>query len=312
MKTANSSFILCFAATLIFLGASPTVSQSINQNLPTPVTGPEIRGRIKARDIGDSRLTTYFYAFDGEQGDVFINVVTKNFNGDIDIFTVDGLRPLTKIVIYASGGLDETGRLVYLRKPERLLLRIEGRTPDDDPATFAIKFAGSFVALKPIKGAADLGPVAKEIDDPGGVRLNSAGAVIADPTSSKASQSDVKKSPSDTEAGKAASKTSTDKKEVKKLADGRTGEGTGSSKTSEAAKTTKSPPAVGKESNIETKKDPLAGVKFIVMLKDGTSFQRPMNEVQRFSADKGFLLVITKDGAIVRYLLTDIASITMQ
>jgi hypothetical protein len=34
-----------------------------------------------------------------------------------------------------------------LRKPERLILRVEGRTPNDDPATFRIKFAGSFQAL---------------------------------------------------------------------------------------------------------------------------------------------------------------------
>src|SRR5438477_348479 len=80
---------------------------------------------VKDRDMGDARLTTHFYAFIGDQGDIFVSVVTKNFSGDIDIFLVDGLRPLTKMVIYADGGVNETGRLIYLRKPEKLLLRVE-------------------------------------------------------------------------------------------------------------------------------------------------------------------------------------------
>ena len=66
--------------------------------------------------------------------------------GQIDIFTADGLRPLTKIVIFADAASNETGRIVYLRRPERLLLRIQGRTPNDDAAAYRIKFAGSFVA----------------------------------------------------------------------------------------------------------------------------------------------------------------------
>jgi hypothetical protein len=153
-------------------------AQSSDQNYPTPVTTSEIRGAVRARDIGDSRLTTYFYAFDGDQGDVFVNVLTKNFNGDVDIFTVDGLKPLTKIVLYADAGVTETGRIVYLRRSERMLLRVEGRSPDDNPATFVIKFAGSFVALKPSRKPGDLGPPQVAIDESDGVRLSSAGAIV--------------------------------------------------------------------------------------------------------------------------------------
>jgi hypothetical protein len=140
-------FITSLAGILLsaFFVAS-ALAQSTNQTFPTPVTTNEINGVIKARDIGDARLTGYFYTFNGTQGDIFVNVVTKNFNGDIDIFAVEGLRSLTKIVIYADSSSNETGRLIYLRKPEKLLLRIEGRSPNDDPATFRIKFGGSFVA----------------------------------------------------------------------------------------------------------------------------------------------------------------------
>ena len=122
-------------------------AQSNDQRYPTPVTRSEIRGRIDARPIGDARLTQHFYVFDGEQGDIFVNIVAKNFTGDIDIFVQDGLRPLSKIVFYADYQNNETGRVLYLRKSERLLLRVQGRTPNDDPASYVIKFAGSFLAV---------------------------------------------------------------------------------------------------------------------------------------------------------------------
>lgn len=153
-------------------------AQSTDLNFPTAATSNEINGTIKARDIGDSRLTSYFYTFDGGQGDVFINVVTKNFNGDIDVFAAEGLRPLTKMVIYADAGESETGRLIYLRKTERLILRVEGRSPNDDPATFRIKFAGSFIALAEQKTQQDPTVAKQEINPESGIRVNSVGTIV--------------------------------------------------------------------------------------------------------------------------------------
>ncbi len=132
--------VVCALGSLIISARA----QSINQNSPTPIVTSEISGRIPARDLGDARLTNFFYTFDGTQGDVFINVVTTNFNGDIDVFTADNLRPLAKITVYADASNNETGRVIYLRQPLKLILRVEGRTPNDDAATFRIKFAGSF------------------------------------------------------------------------------------------------------------------------------------------------------------------------
>ncbi len=167
-----------FALAIITLCFAAAPAQSTDQNFPTAVTTNEIDGIIKVRDIGDPRLTSYFYTFDGGQGDVFINVVTKNFTGDIDVFTVDGLRPLTKMVIYADGGGNETGRIVYMRKPERLILRVEGRSPNDDPATFRIKFAGSFIALA--SGKPQDAPTIRgsEVVAESGVRVNSVGTIV--------------------------------------------------------------------------------------------------------------------------------------
>ncbi len=166
-------------AKLIFWLIVLTISvnaQSHDQNFPTPITANEISGRIPARDLGDARLTTFYYTFDGIQGDVFINVVTTNFNGDIDVFTASDLRPLTKITAYADSPNNETGRVVYLRQPVKLILRVEGRTPNDDAATFQIKFAGSFAPSTAVANAASEPEVKSNNDSD--VRVNSVGTII--------------------------------------------------------------------------------------------------------------------------------------
>jgi hypothetical protein len=169
---------LWFSALFICFTFSFSNAQSINQNAPTPVITNEISGAILVRDIGDSRLTNYFYTFNGNQGDVFINVVTKNLDGDIDVFTVDGLKPLTKITVFSDNSDSETGRIVYLRKFEKLLLRIQGRSPNDDAATFKIKFAGSFQPLQNTSEAeATKFPELNTINQ-GEFRVNSVGTII--------------------------------------------------------------------------------------------------------------------------------------
>jgi hypothetical protein len=168
---------LCVFALIIF--SASLQAQSINQSYPTPITSNEISGQIPARDIGDARLTSYFYTFNATQGDVFINVVTKNLNGDIDIFTHDNLRPLSKITIYADASDSETGRVIYLRQPAKLILRVEGRSPNDDAATYRIKFAGSFApaAAATAENQETDAPVVKS-DNQTDVRVNSVGTII--------------------------------------------------------------------------------------------------------------------------------------
>lgn len=142
LRRITETFLVCLIlCKMVF-------SQSTIQEAPTAITSNQIVGSIKPRPIGDDRLTRYFYSFMGEQGDIFINVEAENFDGDIDVFVMENLRPLAKITILSANSKTETGRVIYLRKPEKLLLRIEGRTLNDFPATFRIKFAGSFVAIK--------------------------------------------------------------------------------------------------------------------------------------------------------------------
>jgi hypothetical protein len=152
-------------------------AQSSLPDHPTPITRNEVNGIIRARDLGDARLTTHYYWFEGSQGDVFINLTSKNFAGDIDVFAQNGLKPLTKIVVYADFGEVETGRVIYLRKPERLVLRVQGRTPSDEAATYQLKFAGSFVAA--VGDESDV-PAMPTVNDTvsGAVRVNSVGTIL--------------------------------------------------------------------------------------------------------------------------------------
>ena len=153
-------------------------AQSTNVEFPTPITSDTISGKIKARDIGDSRSTVYYYVFEATQGDVFLKIEAANLNGDIDIFYADNLRPLTKISLYADSSSTQTGREIYLRKPEKLILKVEGRTPNDDPASFLIKFEGSFLAMTATKESeeAKLPEVKSETDSE--VKVNSVGTII--------------------------------------------------------------------------------------------------------------------------------------
>ena len=175
MKLTHRIIILIAVA---LLGAATQFAQSTNQNFPTPVTSAEINGTIKARDIGDARLTTYYFQFDGEQGDLFINIVTRNFTGDVDVFTMKELRPLTKIVVYADFAEQETGRVIYLRKPEKMILRVQGRTPGDDPATFRIKFAGTFLASTAAEPPREPELPNVTAKNESGIRVNSVGTIV--------------------------------------------------------------------------------------------------------------------------------------
>ncbi|NNE66929.1 MAG: hypothetical protein HKN33_10230 [Pyrinomonadaceae bacterium] len=177
IKKASISVV---AVLIFWLASTPAGNaQSTDQFSPTPILTNQVEGEIRARDIGDSRVTKYYYIFTGRRGDVFINIVTRNINGSIDIFTKTGLKPRTKIRLFADSAESETGRVVYMRQAELLILRIQGRTPNDDPGTYQIKFAGSFA---PATGIAENGeaPTVDE-DTSGSVRVNSVGTIIPDP-----------------------------------------------------------------------------------------------------------------------------------
>src|SRR4051812_40163916 len=182
-------FRVCFlrimpALVCLLLGALPLSAQSIDVRFPTPITDTEIAGVIGARDIGDARLTDHFYTFNGAPGDLLLTIDSKNFNGDFDVFTAAELRPLLKIVAYSDSSGSVT-KNIFLRKPESLILRVEGRTPNDDEASYRVRFSGTFAPAERSMVAGPQSPldqpVATRSTDTKTRRVTSAGARIEEP-----------------------------------------------------------------------------------------------------------------------------------
>lgn len=358
----HSAFFFIVLSSLI--GVETSLAQSTNQNFPTPVTTNEITGTIKARDVGDARLTSYFYQFDGEQGDLFINVVARNFTGDIDVFTISGLRPLTKIVLYADFGENETGRVIYLRKPEKMILRVQGRTPGDDPATFRIKFAGSFVASTQSEPSSEPELPTFTAKNESGVRVNSVGTIVeiipkatptpapiasvirapderaeserekekTEPAAANIPNDKAIESPAETPDKKlevVVTDNIAEKKEraavppARRRTRGRTppkrtlpSATEPTSTTGTEVKTVLPPRSRRRQSPAKAEAakvpDPLANINLVILFKDGTTIERPMSEVLRFTVDQGVLTVISKDGRIGRYSILDVEKVTIQ
>lgn len=319
-------------------------AQSTNSEFPTPLTSNEISGRIAARDIGDARLTSYYYVFNGTQGDVFINVNASNLNGDIDIFAADGLRPLSKIRLFADASPTETGRIVYLRQPLKLILRVEGRTPDDNPASFTIKFAGSFAAMENTEQTAPDAPKI-ESEQRGSVRVNSVGTIIEDKKPEKtakpsesvetaqakenpAAKKDRETEPANSEESAKSKVIAGDTGDTDNKADvksvvkpkepitrsRKTARPAAAKKKTESAKTEteKTDTTLPKTETKTPTADPLENVRLVVLMKNGEKIEYPMTEVFRFSLNSNVLTVILKSGKIERRSILEIQRFSVE
>lgn len=325
-------FAFCFSA---------VNAQSTRIEFPTPLTSSEINGRIPARDIGDSRLTSYYYTFNGNQGDIFLRIQSANLNGDIDVFYADNMRPLTKISLYAdSSEPTQTGREIYLRKPEKLILRVEGRTPNDDAATFSIKFEGSFQPLTAANSADEPENPTIKNEIEGTVRVNSVGTIIepeSKPEPKRAIAGTSKKNVKTVTTPKSISTADEndesatsdeenlnrsrvvisdnlpEKTETKLPAKkNTTAKKTPARRTTRAAARRTPPAKTAAETKTEELAKALENVRLIVLFKDGEKIERPMNEVLRFNIDKGVLTIIAKDGAIGRYSILDVIKVAIE
>jgi hypothetical protein len=148
-KHAN---ILCLTLLLTLFFTIELEAQSLDPGKPTPIRSQSITGSIAARDLGDSRRTDHYYAIIGTPGDLLITLNSRNLNGDLDVFTANGLRPLLKLTLYAESTSPVT-KGIYLRKREELILRIEARSPNDDEGHYDLSFGGSF---EPIVGGPEI------------------------------------------------------------------------------------------------------------------------------------------------------------
>lgn len=195
---------LSAVVTVLLLATQVSSAQSNDQTLPTAVLTNEINGTIPALDVGDSRLTRHYYALEATPGDLNVTVNSRNLNGDVDIFTAVTFRPLLKISIYANTVPPEVTKGVYFRTRQIVILRVEARSPDDDPGSYRITFGGSF---QPFSGGI---PVAENTESSSDTattgrnprRLSSVGATIPRPPDAKAEEAKTEEKPSETEPPK--------------------------------------------------------------------------------------------------------------
>lgn len=193
-KLSRLASVVRLAALCLFCLSSIARGQSTDIATPSAVLTNEQLGTIAARDIGDPRLTDHYYVFTGTPGDLLITVDSRNLNGDVDVFTTSGLRPLLKLTVYA-GNSSPVAKSIYLRKRENLILRVEGRTPNDDDATYRLSFGGSFEPITSgpllVEKKAENESAATESTIPGrktgktGRRVSSVGARIEEPPSTE-------------------------------------------------------------------------------------------------------------------------------
>ena len=333
---------------VFFLLLAPVFGQSANQDFPSPIMRDEISGTIAARDIGDARLTRHFYTFYAGVGDLFLNLETANFNGDIDLFEAATLKPISKISIYASDSASKTSRIVYFRQRTQVVMRVEGRTPNDEAASYRINFSGSFAAATDLpQPPEDLEPkTTGKVSSEAVARVNSAGAIIEvlepkkQPEPEKTEPEKAETEPAKETPVEETTATTTRPPATRRTSRTRPPRRTAQPKTEEAAKTNSAetttenapeatPPArsprrantprrtgrassARKETTTEPKVDPLANVRLVVLLKDGYKIERPMSEILRASVDKGTLVVIAKDGKIERFALLDVVKFSIE
>lgn len=315
-------------------------AQSRDINAPTLVTGNEVSGRIDPRDLGDARLTAHFYAVTGVPGDLLITVEGRNLNGDVDVFTVSGLRPLLKYSLYAET-FDPVTKSLYLRKREDMIIRVEARTPNDDPGNYRLRFGGAFepITSGPLFDAAQAARVEPSVSEPitgTGRRVTSAGARIEEPPEVAAAPT-PEPTPEPTPAQVSPTEPPVEEaRPVTRTPRGRRVPGrrtrTRPPDEQPAAVETEAKPATDSENVSEAEAAPArpatstrrgaarrrvtppvvqepeveSGPRLVIETNDGTLIDRYMSGVRRVTVENGRVVVIGKDGSIHRIPLANV------
>lgn len=315
--------------------------QSTDQDTPTPIRAGDISAAIAVRDLGDPRLTRHFYVFTATPGDLLISVESKNLNADVDIFTSIGFRPLAKITLYASEVSAKTTKSIYLRARQDLILRVEGRSPNDEAGSYRIQFGGSF---EPFSGEISTGDNATSADETPtlsasskkGKRASAVGARIEEP-------------PAPIQEPPAAVEEKTDQPKVEAPATTpekpepvRTARGKKPARTRPPRSNRGRPaapaanPEVGVSARVETNTPPAPGApeggeksaasepagapapqaepgpRLIIEIRDGEKIERPMSTVRRVVIDNGQIIVILKTGKIERVPMISVTRMSIE
>jgi len=182
LKLGQNSIILYVVFLVVFASVNAR-TQSTEVEYPTPLRSNQVTATIEPLDIGDPRQTRHYYAFTGTQGDLIITVVSNNLNGDVDIFTAGGLRPLVKISLYATESSSSASKTVFLHSRAPLILRVEARTPNDDAGEYRISFGGGFEPSQNLvaEGSEGTRGNVATSQSKGTRRVSSVGATIEEP-----------------------------------------------------------------------------------------------------------------------------------
>jgi hypothetical protein len=338
-------------ALLCLSGLSITTSaQSIDIAAPSPVITNAVSGTITPRDLGDARLTDHFYAFVGTPGDLLITVQSINLNGDVDVFTSTGLRPLLKFNLYAESASPVTKSL-YLRKREDLIIRVEARTPNDDNGIYRLRFGGAFEPLRaPLVAEPEATPL-EPLSSPTpmkGRRVSSVGARIEEPpepevaafptpepTPAEAQPSETPSAPAVEEAAPTISKAPPRRTGPRRVPGRRTRQRppattetpattepeTPAPAETEATATEPKPSAPtsrrggrgrrGADPPAEQEPEAEVGPRLVIETDDGTLIDRSMSTVRRVTVENGLVLIVGKDGKIQRIALARVVRMSI-
>lgn len=326
------------AALLLVAAAISARAQSTDFDRPTPVTASEVAGKIVARDIGDSRLTRYFYVLTGTPGDLVLTVESRNLDGDIDLFQAGTLRPLAKVSMYAGELSTSTSKSIYLRQRETLVLRVEARTPNDNEGTYRISFSGGFEAMAAPTGQPETEEVAAGQTpstarrDKNTRRVSSVGARIDEPEPVEIAKTDQPEASTGKPASEAATKTAENTETTATPAPVTTARSQRppSARGNRRRRGRTTPPAppetsaqnstTATENTVEPPPPTLAarplgietGAKLIIETRDGVRVERFMNTVRRVTVENGQIVVTTRDGKVTRHPMTDVTRMAIE
>lgn len=323
---------------VLVVGAS---AQSTDIEFPTPVRSNEISGTIVARDVGDPRLTRYFYSLTGTNGDLAITVESQNLNGDVDLFTAGSLRPLVKLTMYAGGAPTTTSRSLYFKREEPLILRVEARTPNDTPGTFRIRFEGAFAPIVgEVREPEPVGPTTPEPNITTGrktKRVTATGARIEEPveeTTARTAPSEIPATPTETGTNERTTETTPpttattaeperprtprSSARTRRPRTPRTQTPTARNRRPSQQPPAETLPPTQPEQPVATQppgtlaETATAGPRLIIETKDGLRVERYMTSVRRVTVDNGQIVVILRNGQIERRPLANVLKMSIE
>lgn len=313
--------LLSALVSLLLLSLS-VAAQSTELEYPSPIRSNEITGTITPRDVGDPRLTRYFYSLTGTPGDLIVTVEGRNLEGDVDVFTAGTLRPLAKVSLYAGATASGGSKTIYLKTRESLILRVEARTPNDNDGSFRIRFTGTF---EPISAdVPDPEVVAPTVSSTGtGRRVTATGARIAEPepepTPAAKTETPANVTPG-TETPKTIETPATTAESAKPVASKpatsrirRPGvPRTTRTRPTTTARRTSTTPAPANTAPAPATVEPASGPRLIVETRDGMKVERYMTTVRRVTVEYGQLIVVMKDGKVERQPMSNVLRMAIE